>query len=1744
MKKFTKLLLLWLIVAFSNAHAQTVLNTETFPNSFNTGLVKPINSTFSGSTGTWSAYSTTSYGTVAVNSEYYKSSPYALKLINYVSTGCSSVTYAIATSPTTNCTTSCYSSLSLCFDLYTACVVSTNNSFILYVEVSKDNGVSWTTLLGQTAAQLYASYGQGTWNNICLTLPSTFNNSSFKYRLVGAQNANCSSNNFLFIDDIKIKATACATLTLGNLVWLDLNGNNVKDATEPGVPNATVKLYDDANNDNLADGAAVATTTTNASGNYTFTGLAAGNYIVGVIIPTNYTRGAAATADPDDNVDNDNNAVNQIGASTAGGEMRSKAITLSQGTEPTTDGDDNNGNLTLDLALCPAANLLSLGNLVWLDLNGNNVKDANEPAVPNATVKLYADANNDNVADGAAIATTTTNASGNYVFTGLNGGNYIVGVTIPSGYTKGAASTVDPDTDVDNDNNGVNLIGGNGAGGEVRSLAITLQPFTEPTNDGDNNNGNQTLDIALCPAANLLSLGNLVWLDLNGNNVKDATEPAVPNATVKLYADANNDNIVDGTAIATTTTNASGNYVFTGLNGGNYIVGVIIPSGYTKGAASTVDPDNDVDNDNNGVNLIGTNGAGGEVRSLAITLIPFSEPATDGDDNNGNLTLDIALCPAANLLSVGNLVWLDLNGNNVKDATEPAVPNATVKLYADANNDNIVDGTAIATTTTNASGNYVFTGLNGGNYIVGVIIPSGYTKGAASTVDPDNDVDNDNNGVNLIGTNGAGGEVRSLAITLSPFSEPTTDGDDNNGNQTLDIALCPAANLLKLGNLVWLDINANNVKDATEPVIPNATVKLYADANNDNVADGAALATTTTDANGTYAFTGLNGGNYIVGVTIPANYQARVNAGNDPDNDIDNDNNGVTLVGANQPGSEVRSLAITLTPFIEPTTDGDDSNGNQTLDFGMCPAPNNLALGNLVWLDLNGNNLKDATEPGVPNATVYLYADANNDNVADGAALATTTTNATGAYSFTGLAAGNYIVGVIIPTNYTRGSVTTVDPDTDIDNDNNGVTLLGANQAGSEVRSLAITLSPFTEPTTDGDDNNGNQTLDIALCPAPNILTLGNLVFLDINANNVKDATDPVIPNATVYLYKDADNNNVADGAAIATATTDANGLYSFTGLAAGNYIVGVIIPENYQARINGTIDPDNDVDNDNNAVNLVGANIPGNEVRSNAITLLQFTEPTTDGDGSNANETLDMAMCPAPTGLTLGNFVWNDYDGDGKKDLNEPGIGNVTVSLYKDDNNDNIPDKGSAIATSITTTTGYYSFTNLAPGRYIVSMPILPGYTPSPNKSTQATSPYPDNNIDNDNNAVRVVNGVQFTNSITLTFGEEPTTDGDGANGNLTFDMALCGNAYVGDFVWNDLNGNGIQDAGEPGINGQTVTILFPDGVTTATTTTLNFNGTDGYYNFPNLGPGTHVITFTTPAGLTPSPANQGNDDTKDSDPINGSVSVNIVANISDFTIDAGFKTPSILGLGNLVFIDLNGNGVRDLTEPGIPGANVNLYRDTNGDNAPDGAAIATTTTGNDGTYHFTGLSADAYIVGVVLPTGYYFISGNPLPNNDIDNDNNAVRQVGNEVRTNFIILSPGTEPTTDGDDNNTNSTLDIAMLITCPTAKGTATSATSITGKASGLAATDVVEKGVSIYPNPAINSFTVKINADKQSAAVIWVTDANGRTINSKNLSVIPGTNLVQMNADHRMASGVYTITTVVNGKISSQKLVVSK
>jgi SdrD B-like domain len=47
---------------------------------------------------------------------------------------------------------------------------------------------------------------------------------------------------------------------------------------------------------------------------------------------------------------------------------------------------------------------------------------------------------------------------------------------------------------------------------------------------------------------------------------------------------------------------------------------------------------------------------------------------------------------------------------------------------------------------------------------------------------------------------------------------------------------------------------------------------------------------------------------------------------------------------------------------------------------------------------------------------------------------------------------------------------------------------------------------------------------------------------------------------------------------------------------------------------------------------------------------------------------------------------------------------------------------------------------------------------------------------------------------------------------------------ASIGDFVWDDLNANGVRDAGEPGIDGVTANLLNSVGAKIATTTTASF--------------------------------------------------------------------------------------------------------------------------------------------------------------------------------------------------------------------------------------------------------------------------------------------------------------------------------
>lgn len=123
---------------------------------------------------------------------------------------------------------------------------------------------------------------------------------------------------------------------------------------------------------------------------------------------------------------------------------------------------------------------------------------------------------------------------------------------------------------------------------------------------------------------------------------------------------------------------------------------------------------------------------------------------------------------------------------------------------------------------------------------------------------------------------------------------------------------------------------------------------------------------------------------------------------------------------------------------------------------------------------------------------------------------------------------------------------------------------------------------------------------------------------------------------------------------------------------------------------------------------------------------------------------------------------------------------------------------------------------------------------------------------------------------------------------------------AGVGDFVWQDNNGNGQQDPGEPGVSGVTVNLKDVNGVVIATTTT----NSAGYYEFIDLIPGTYSVQFVLPDGTQFTSLNSGGNEALDSDAdisMNG-MTAQVTLSPNEFydDLDAGLIVPCIANIVN----------------------------------------------------------------------------------------------------------------------------------------------------------------------------------------------------------------------------------------------------
>lgn len=189
---------------------------------------------------------------------------------------------------------------------------------------------------------------------------------------------------------------------------------------------------------------------------------------------------------------------------------------------------------------------------------------------------------------------------------------------------------------------------------------------------------------------------------------------------------------------------------------------------------------------------------------------------------------------------------------------------------------------------------------------------------------------------------------------------------------------------------------------------------------------------------------------------------------------------------------------------------------------------------------------------------------------------------------------------------------------------------------------------------------------------------------------------------------------------------------------------------------------------------------------------------------------------------------------------------------------------------------------------------------------------------------------------------------------------------AIIGDFVWEDLDGNGQQDVYESGMENVRVE-LYDSGARLIASTSTD---ADGLYSFAVAG-GTYYLKFIAPSGYGPTKQDTGADDAIDSDAdtLTGqTATVTLAASATDLSWDAGLYRPT--AIGGTVWLDSDNDGYYEPLAGELPigGAAVRLLECN--DNILESMASDA-----DGRYSFGNLAPGCYTVdvdGTTLPRSF----------------------------------------------------------------------------------------------------------------------------------------------------------------------------
>ena len=382
------------------------------------------------------------------------------------------------------------------------------------------------------------------------------------------------------------------------------------------------------------------------------------------------------------------------------------------------------------------------------------------------------------------------------------------------------------------------------------------------------------------------SISGMVWNDLNHDGVRDVNtitgafiDPALSNWDV--FLDLNRNSLMDAGEPAAVT-NLAGMYTFADLQIGEYKVQQKIRTGWE--VAPTF---------NDSQTIVVISGVDVTAADFAVYDASASAPGSLG----GTIWNDVNLNGAMEADEVGlsgRQVYLDLNANGAKDATEPGA-------------------------TTDALGNYGFTGITAGSILVRVSPTSGWIPTFPT----------------------------SSGRTVALRGGETLTGLNFGQRQVMDASI---------DGFVFADTNKNGVRDAGERGLAGLT--MYIDTNNNgtlelgeptSVTNEDLFYTPSNDESGSYSFTHLPAGSYTVRAILPAILS------NTPAAELVHN---VTLgTGESRTGVSVAAQ------FRRNEIHGlkyEDLNGNHVREVGEPPM-----VDATVYLDLNRNDSMDLDEPRV-----------------------------------------------------------------------------------------------------------------------------------------------------------------------------------------------------------------------------------------------------------------------------------------------------------------------------------------------------------------------------------------------------------------------------------------------------------------------------------------------------------------------------------------------------------------------------------------------------------------------------------------------------------------------------------------------------------------------------------------------------------------------------------------------------------